>query len=260
MDSYSITQGEGKFMSENFVGEPMPMSAERNSFLQQHGAKLLALLFWGSLVGGYYIYANLNNLTLADSLQLLVDFLTGSLLGPVFYMVIYALRPLLFFPATILTLLGGFLFGPIGILWTVVGSNASALVAYTVGRYFGQGVLESEDETTVIQKYTQRMRQNSFETVLIMRLLFLPYDLVNYVAGFLKIKWQPFILATAIGSIPGTISFVLLGGSFGTLDELVSGEVNVNPTTLILSVLLILVSIGLSRFIKRREAVVSEQY
>ena len=241
-------------MSENIVGDTQAMAEEQSSFLQQHGTKLLALLFWTVLVGGYYLYANANNLTLADSLQLIVDFLTASLLGPVFYIVIYALRPLIFFPATVLTLLGGFLFGPIGILWTIIGSNASALVAYTVGRYFGTGVLEGEEETNVIQKYTQRMRQNSFETVLIMRLLFLPYDLVNYAAGFLKIKWQPFILATAIGSIPGTISFVLLAGSFGTLDELVAGDFQVNPLTLIFSVALILVSIGLSRFIKRREA------
>ena len=241
-------------MSENIVGDTQAMGEEQNSFLQQHGTKLLALLFWTVLVGGYYLYANANNLTLADSLQLIVDFLTASLLGPVFYIVIYALRPLIFFPATVLTLLGGFLFGPIGILWTIIGSNASALVAYTVGRYFGTGVLEGEEETNVIQKYTLRMRQNSFETVLIMRLLFLPYDLVNYAAGFLKIKWQPFILATAIGSIPGTISFVLLAGSFGTLDELVAGDFQVNPLTLIFSLALILVSIGLSRFIKRREA------
>ena len=241
-------------MSENIVGDTQAMAEEQSSFLQQHGTKLLALLFWTVLVGGYYLYANANNLTLADSLQLIVDFLTASLLGPVFYIVIYALRPLIFFPATVLTLLGGFLFGPIGILWTIIGSNASALVAYTVGRYFGSGVLEGEEETNVIQKYTQRMRQNSFETVLIMRLLFLPYDLVNYAAGFLKIKWQPFILATAIGSIPGTISFVLLAGSFGTLDELVAGDFQVNPLTLIFSLALILVSIGLSRFIKRREA------
>lgn len=240
-------------MRETAIGEKNAMSATQKSFLKQHGIKLLALLFWGVLVGGYYIYANANNLTLADSLQLIVTFLTASLLGPLFYMVIYALRPLIFFPATILTLLGGFLFGPIGILWTVIGSNASALVAYTVGRYFGTGVLDGEEGTSVIQNYTQRMRQNSFETVLIMRLLFLPYDLVNYAAGFLKIKWQPFILATAIGSIPGTISFVLLAGSFGTLDELLAGDFQVNPLTLVFSVALILVSIGLSRFIKRRE-------
>jgi uncharacterized membrane protein YdjX (TVP38/TMEM64 family) len=241
-------------MSDNMMGKTAEMPAAPPPFLQQHGAKLVAFLFWSVLVGGYYLYASINNLTLADSLQLMVDLLTGSLLGPVFYIVIYALRPLLFFPATILTLLGGFLFGPIGILWTVLGSNASALLAYSVGRYFGQGVLDNKENSGLIQQYTQRLRQNSFETVLTMRLLFLPYDLVNYAAGFLKIRWQPFILATAVGSIPGTISIVLLGGSFGTLDELVAGDVQVNTITLIASVALILVSIGLSRFIKKRES------
>ncbi|WP_420627716.1 TVP38/TMEM64 family protein [Candidatus Leptofilum sp.] len=241
-------------MSETAIGEQAAMLAKQNSFLRQHGTKLLALLFWGILVGGYYLYANANELTLLDSLHLVVNFLTASLLGPLFYIVIYALRPLLFFPATILTLLGGFLFGPIGILWTIIGSNASALIAYTVGRYFGQGILDSEEETNLIQKYTQRMRQNSFETVLIMRLLFLPYDLVNYAAGFLKIRWQPFILATVIGSIPGTVSVVLFASSFGTLDELMSGDFQISPLTLIVSIGLILVSIGLSRLIKRREA------
>lgn len=241
-------------MNENLLGKAKQMEAHPVSFWQKHGAKLVALLFWIVVVGGYYLYANLNNLTLVDSLNTLVDFLTNSLYGPLFYIVVYALRPLLFFPATILTLLGGFLFGPIGILWTVLGSNASALLAYSVGRYFGQGVLDNEESSGLIQQYTQRLRQNSFETVLIMRLLFLPYDLVNYAAGFLKIKWQPFILATAVGSIPGTVSIVLLGGSFGTLDELVAGDVQVNPITLIASVVLILVSIGLSRFIKKRES------
>jgi uncharacterized membrane protein YdjX (TVP38/TMEM64 family) len=236
------------------LGNAEKIEAGGLSFWRKYGSKLVALLFWGIVVGGYYLYATLNNLTLVDSLKVLAGFLTNSLYGPLFYIVVYALRPLLFFPATILTLLGGFLFGPIGILWTVLGSNSSAMVAYGVGHYFGQDVLDSGDETNAIQKYTQRMRQNSFETVPIMRLLFLPYDLVNYAAGFLKIRWQPFILATAVGSIPGTVSIVLLGGSFGTLDELVAGDVQVNPITLVASVVLILVSIGLSRFIKRRES------
>lgn len=241
-------------MSDNLLGDTEKIELDAPSFWRKYGSKLVALLFWGVLVGGYYLYANLNNLTLADSLNVIADFLTNSLYGPLFYIGVYALRPLIFFPATVLTLLGGFLFGPIGILYTVLGSNSSAMVAYGVGRYFGQDVLEGEEKSGRIQKYTDRMRQNSFETVLIMRLLFLPYDLVNYAAGFLKIKWQPFILATAVGSIPGTISFVLLGGSFGTLDELVAGDVQVNPMTLILSIGLILVSIGLSRLIKKREA------
>ncbi len=228
---------------------------QADSFWQRHGQKLIALVFWLVVLGGYTWYVRANDLTLAGAAKELAYVMTGSAAGPVIYILLYWLRPLIFFPATILTVLSGFLFGPIGILYTIVGANGSALVAYFVGYFFGQGLLEGDEtSSSVIQRYAARMRDNSFETVLIMRLIFLPYDLVNYAAGFLRIRWLPFLLATAVGSIPGTISFVLLGASFGTLDELLAGDLKVNPPVLIASVVLIVVSIAASRLLKRRES------
>jgi uncharacterized membrane protein YdjX (TVP38/TMEM64 family) len=223
-------------------------------FWQRHWTKGIALVFWLIVLGSYYWYTRQNNLTLADSVKTIANLLTNSLSGPILYMIIYAIRPLLFFPATILTLLGGFLFGPIGILYTIVGSNASAMVTFGIGWFFGQDFLDNEERTGVIQRYIQRMRENSFETVLIMRLIFLPYDLVNYASGFLKINWQAFLVATAVGSVPGTASFVLFGASFGTLGELLAGDIRLNPVTVIASVVIIGISFALSRTIKKREA------
>ncbi len=234
----------------NSNAQPSPQP----SFLQRHGAKLVSLFLWMAIVGSYYFYSRQNDLTMAASLTNLTKLMTNSLYGPLLYVLLYALRPLLFFPASILTLMGGFLFGPIGIIYTIIGSNTSAVAAYTVGRYFGKDVLDDEENAGTIQKYIGRMRENSFETVLIMRLIFLPYDLVNYAAGFLQINWKAFLAATAIGSMPGTISFVLLGASFGTLDELLAGEIHVEPITLISSIFLIVVSIGISQYVKRHEA------
>jgi uncharacterized membrane protein YdjX (TVP38/TMEM64 family) len=223
-------------------------------FWQRHWTKGIALVFWLIVLGSYYWYTRQNNLTLADSVKTIANLLTDSLFGPLLYMIIYAIRPLLFFPATVLTLLGGFLFGPIGILYTIVGSNASAMVTFGIGWFFGQDFLDNEERTGVIQRYIQRMRENSFETVLIMRLIFLPYDLVNYASGFLKINWQAFLVATAVGSVPGTVSFVLFGASFGTLDELLAGDIQVNPVTVITSFVIIGISFALSRYIKKKEA------
>ncbi len=224
------------------------------SLWRAHGVKMLALLFWLSLIGGYWLYARTNDLSITDSTRQLANLLTRTTWGPIIYIIIYVLRPLIFFPATLITVLSGFLFGPIGTLYTILGSNSSALLAFFVGQYFGKGLLDAEKSAGLRQHYAQRLRQNSFETVLLMRLLFLPYDLVHYVAGFLRIDWKAFILATAIGSLPGTISFVLLGASFGTLDELLNGNLQVNPWALGLSIVLIVGSIALSRFLKRREA------
>jgi uncharacterized membrane protein YdjX (TVP38/TMEM64 family) len=224
-------------------------------WFREHGNKFIALVFWLLLVGGYWWYARANDLTISASIRQLAFVLTDSAYGPLIYITLYILRPLIFFPATLITVLAGFLFGPVaGIIYTIIGSNSSALLAFFVGGYFGRGMLEAEESTGLLQRWADRLRDNSFETVLLMRLLFLPYDAVHYVAGFLHIDWKAFILATAIGSIPGTISFVLLGASFGTLDQLLKGEISLNPWALGSSVALILASLALSRYLKRREA------
>ena len=46
-----------------------------------------------------------------------------------------------------------------------------------------------------------------------MRLTFLPFDLVGYSSGMCNIKQRDFALATVIGTIPGLLTFVFLGGS-----------------------------------------------
>jgi uncharacterized membrane protein YdjX (TVP38/TMEM64 family) len=94
------------------------------------------------------------------------------------------------------------------------------------------------------------MRENSFETVMIMRFIFLPYDAVSYLAGFLRIKYLPFILATALGSIPGTMAFIGFGASIETFDGVLP---KLNPVTLGFSVAIFIVSIALSRIFKKRE-------
>lgn len=70
--------------------------------------------------------------------------------------------------------------------------------------------------------------------MLLTRLLFLPYDLVNYGCGLLHVRRTPFITATAIGTLPGTVAFVLVG----------------SPVTI--SVVLIVLSLVTSRLVKRQ--------
>lgn len=234
------------------------------SFWGKHGQKLIAAAFWILLVGGYTWYYQANNLTTETALLQLVD-LFSSAWGPLLYIVLYALRPLIFFPATLLTLASGSIFGAgslfnlaLAVLYTAIGANASAMIAYLVGRFFGQGLLQeqasADGATSLIQRYTERMRQNSFETVLIMRFIFLPYDLVNYLAGILRIDWKAFLLATVLGSIPGTIAFVSFGASID-IKELAMGKTpEFNPWVLGFGLAILLVSIAISRYFKKRES------
>lgn len=218
---------------------------------RRNRTKLAALALWLVLLGGFHGLLRLNGLTVADGVLAARNWLAGHRLGVLFFILLYVVGPLLFFPATLLSLLGGFLFGPWGIPFVIVGSNASALVAYSIGRYFGRGVIP--EEGGLIQRYAQRLRQNSFQTVLIMHLLFLPYELVNYSCGILQIGWKSFLAGTALGSVVATISIVMLGASFGTVEALLAGDAHINPLMLVTSALLIVSSITLSRYLRKRE-------
>lgn len=222
------------------------------SFIKKHATKLMALVFWLAILAVYGAYTLTSGLSPLESFKQLLDFMVSSPFAPAIFVVLYTLRPLILFSAVLLTLAAGFLFGPFwGVILTIIGSNLGASLAYLIGRYFGQGVLESSSEEGWIQRYAERLRNNSFETVLTMRFIFLPYDLVNYLAGFLKVRYSPFILATILGSIPGTVAFVLFGAS--TDGNFSGGLPSLNPTVLIASVAIFIASIGFSRFLKRRE-------
>lgn len=232
------------------------------TFWQKHGQKVIAAGFWLLLIGGYTYYYQANNLTTTTALLQLVDLLTSPW-GPLLYILVYALRPLIFFSAAVLTIASGSIFGSgsvlnlaLAVLYTVIGSNTSAMVAYGVGRFFGKGLLSEEKggESSLLQRYADRLRTNSFETILIMRFIFLPYDLVNYLAGILRIDWKAFILASFLGSVPGTIAFVAFGASID-IKQLAQGESpEFNPLVLIFGVIIFLVSLVISRIYKRREA------
>ncbi len=233
---------------------PAEQARSEDGFFQAHWQKLLAAVVWAAIAGGVLFFMWRNGLGATDLLRELVA-LMQTPAGPLIYIAIYAARPLLFFSAVVLTLASGALFGPLwGIFYTLVGSNLSAAVAYGMGRVLGGGLLAKSKESGTLQRYTERMQANSFETTLVMRFIFLPYDLVSYLAGFLRISFRSFILATALGSLPGTISFVLAGASLRVEELFEPGaRPSLDPWTLAISVLLFLVSLGLSRVLRRRD-------
>lgn len=99
------------------------------------------------------------------------------------------------------------------------------------------------------------MRRNAFSTVLIMRLIYLPYDLVNYLSGFLRVPYRPYILASILGSLPGTLTFVLAGASLN-IDDIFAGNFSIsaiNPWTLVASGVLFIGGLVISRLLRRKE-------
>jgi uncharacterized membrane protein YdjX (TVP38/TMEM64 family) len=226
--------------------------------------RIVVAALWIGAVVAWRVYQHRTGMGTTDTLQRFVDRVGSAWWGVAAYLGVYLARPLVLFPATLLTVAGGLIFGPaVGIGVVIIGANASAMVAYGVGRLVTTtpganasgpspaGDAASTARAGLAARWAERMRQNSFESILVMRLLFLPYDLVNYTAGLLRIGWVPFLGATAIGSLPGTVSFVLLGASLERVDEGIDG---LDPTALVVSVALIVASIAGSRWLRRRQS------
>ena len=206
------------------------------------------LMIWGSLIGAFLYY---KNLTGKDNLSLIKDlyyFITGTVYGPLFYIVFYAFRPLIFFPATLLTFLSGLLFGVgWGFIYTMIGENISASVAYLTGRFFGSHIPELRKSPITLDS------EKTFSSILFTRFAFFPFDLVNYLSGFLRLPWLPFALATLIGIIPGALVFIIAGASIQGIEKFSLSGINIDMKTLVASALIFIVSILLARYLKKRK-------
>lgn len=250
----TVTMNESDLIDENLA--QLEETTNKQSFFSQHREKFFAGGLWLSIFVAFFWYATTNNLGFFEALRTvtvsLVDLMQNNpLWGPLIFLLAYATRPIFLFSAGILSIAGGFLFGPVlGILYTIIASNISAMVAYFIGRFFGGNLLDDDASAGIIQKYAARMRENSFFTVLTMRLAFIPYDAVNYIAAFLRIDWKPFILATALGSLPGTIAFSLVGAS---LTEFDGSTPEFDWRIAAAGVGIFLVSLLVSRYFKQRE-------
>lgn len=221
-------------------------------YMQQNLKRVLIVAIWIAAAVGWILYQRSTGLGTIGTLEAFIEAIRGEWWTLLVFVAVYALRPIVLFPASLMTIAGGLLFGPVvGVAATVVGANASAMVAYFIARAFGFEFDDDDEHVGIMKKWAGRMRRNSFESVLLMRLAFLPYDGVNYAAGFLKIKPGAFLLATAIGSLPGTVSFSLAGASIESLSD---GPSGVDPIVLIASVVLFVLSIVISQIVKRREA------
>lgn len=218
--------------------------------------RLLVVGMWVAAIGGWVLYQRSTGLSTTEALQDFVDTARGAWWAAAVYLILYALRPLVLFPAILITIAAGILFGSWwGLTLAVVGSNLSAMVAYGIGRSLTSGnSSDTPPEAGGLRgfaaKWSARMRERSFFTVMLTRLLFVPYDLVNYAAGALRIAWVPFLAATAIGSLPGTVAFVLAGASIERVDEGLQGF---DLRVFLASVALFIVSWVVAKVLQARE-------
>ena len=157
------------------------------------------------------------------------------LIAALAYMALYTVVVALSLPAgAVLTLAGGLLFGiPWGIVFTVIGATAGATALFLIARSaFGDALKERAGP--FLAKMADGFQKDQFNYLLFLRLVpAFPFWAVNLAPALLGMRLAPYVLATALGIIPGTTIFSLFGAGLGDIFDR-GGEVSLksvlNPT------------------------------
>lgn len=134
--------------------------------------------------------------------------------GPIAYIVFYLVRPLILFPAAILSASAGVIWGVKGFIYLQIAANISAIGEFLIARYFAREAVEKllRGKMGNIDKAIEK---RGFITVLLIRLIpNVAWDIQNLGLGLTKVKFRDYFWATFIGIMPGSFALVYFGSSF----------------------------------------------
>ncbi|MDO0916793.1 TVP38/TMEM64 family protein [Streptomyces sp. DT2A-34] len=131
----------------------------------------------------------------------------------VLFAVAYGLVTVAFVPRPLLNLAAGALFGSEwGIGAALAGTVLGAGIAFGMGRLLGQDALRPLLRGRLLKAADGQFSRHGFRSMLAVRLFpGVPFWAANYAAAVSRMGYVPFLLATALGSIPNTAAYVVAG-------------------------------------------------
>ena len=132
--------------------------------------------------------------------------------APFFFMLIYIISTVLFLPGSVLTLLGGALFGPVfGTFYSLTAATIGAMLSFLIARYLASDWIEKKSSGR-IKQLINGVESEGWRFVAFTRLVPLfPFNILNYALGLTKISFPQYAIATYLFMLPGAIAYTYLG-------------------------------------------------
>ena len=130
--------------------------------------------------------------------------------GSIALMIAHSFLP---FPAEVIAIANGMLFGPIwGSVVTWVGAMLGATITFGLVRLIGQPFLVHILSPGRLRSLEAWSRKNGAMTLLVARLIpVIAFNLINYAAAMSGVSWWTYLWATGLGILPLTILLAVLG-------------------------------------------------
>ena len=134
--------------------------------------------------------------------------------GIVIFIVFYVIATVLLVPGSALTVGAGFVFGlGWGLLAVSLGSTTGAALAFLIARFVAREKITSMARNNEnFRRIDAAIGEQGAKLVFLLRLSpLIPFNLSNYFYGLTAVKFWPYVLASWIGMLPGTLLYVYLG-------------------------------------------------
>ena len=188
------------------------MNKNSISIVRRHRHALLLIIYLLIIAALWYLPGVFHPKSVEDVRRWVMGF---GVWGPLVYVLLYTVRPLLLFPSLLLNVAAGILFPPdVGLPCLLAGGLGSAALLFYMART-GIGSeffdLHGGKWGTRIHHYLSDSAKN-FQRMLWLRTVPLfPYDVISLVAGCTTMKFATFALTTLLGMVPGAIAYNILG-------------------------------------------------
>ncbi|MDO8672177.1 MAG: TVP38/TMEM64 family protein, partial [Dehalococcoidia bacterium] len=189
--------------------------------LSKRDQAILVVLLGIALVALYYfssgLRANVDQVigivARGDVQGLRAYLLSFGIWAPVVSAAIMLIHSIIPFPAVVITLANGLLFGA---FWGTILSWSTAMVGaalcYVIAKALGRPVVERLVGAKGLRVSDDFFDRYGTHAVLITRLIpVVSFDLISYAAGLTKIGFIEFMVATGIGQLPATVVYSVLG-------------------------------------------------
>ncbi len=175
-------------------------------------------------------------------------------MGAAAFVVLYIVATVCAFPASLLTLGAGAVYGlGLGFALVSIGSTLGATAAFVIARYAAQGWVAARiSSNPKFRALDDGVAEEGWKIVLLTRLSpVFPFNLQNYGYGLTRIPLAHYVAASWLGMIPGTLMYAYLGHAAGSIAGASAASESRSPAQWTLLVLGLLATVAVTFVITR---------
>ncbi|RSN22953.1 hypothetical protein DMC63_07935 [Streptomyces sp. WAC 05977] len=132
---------------------------------------------------------------------------------PLVFFLAYSVLTVAPIPRTVFNLAGGLLLGATtGIVVGILATTVASALSFALSRALGRDLVTRHLHRAKVRAVNERLSDGGVLAITSLRLIpMVPFAPFSYLCGVSSVRFAPYLIGTALGSLPGTVAVVVLG-------------------------------------------------